>query len=79
MEKPPEREPRTMAVLIGHGGEEGDHMQSIQELLNEAREEVQEMTALNMLRKGRFPLDEVAEISGLPLDLVKELKAELEA
>ncbi len=35
-------------------------------------------TALCMLEDGRFTLEEIVKISGLPLDGVKKLKAERE-
>jgi len=35
--------------------------------------------ATNMLTKGRIPLDEIAELTELPLDKVKELAASLSA
>lgn len=79
-----------MAVLIEHGGEEGDHMQSIQELFDEALAEgakigdkigdwrCRERAAAKMLRTGRYALDEVVEISGLSLNQVMELKEEVD-
>lgn len=40
--------------------------------------EGRETTAVNLLRRGGFPLDEIAEIAVLPVERIIELKAELE-
>ena len=52
--------------------------ESLQEGMKQGREqgikEGMKAAALRMLEAGRYALEEVAEVSGLPLDDVKKLK-----
>lgn len=49
--------------------------ESLQEGLKEGRKENMIDTALRMLEAGKYALDEIAAISGLPLYEIKKLKA----
>ena len=52
----------------------------IEDMLQENSKETQRKTmmeiALRMLRTGKYALEEIVSISGLPLDEVKKLQAE---
>ena len=43
----------------------------------EGKGESMKEVALRMLRAGKYALDEIADMSGLPLDEVQSLKAEV--
>lgn len=51
----------------------------IEEMRREEREEGIKATALRMLEAGRYALEEIAVISGLSLDEVKQLQKGLDA
>ena len=46
------------------------------ESLKEGIQEEKKMTVLRMLEAGKYVLEEIANISGLPLDEVRKLQAE---
>ena len=45
------------------------------ESLQEGKKEEKRLTVLRMLEIGKYALEEIAEIAGLPLDEVKKLQA----
>lgn len=47
--------------------------ESLQEGVKEGKKEEKRLTALRMLKIGKYTLEEIAEIAGLPLDEVKKL------
>ncbi len=49
--------------------------ESLQEGVKEGKKEEKRLTALRMLKIGKYTLEEIAEIVGLPLDEVKKLQA----
>lgn len=51
----------------------------IEEMRKEEREEGMKAAALRMLDAGKYVLDEIASISGLPLNEVEKLQAERSA
>lgn len=50
-----------------------------EEGLREGIQKGMKSAALRMLEAGKYALEEIAEISGLPLDEVKELQGSLQA
>lgn len=53
--------------------------QSLQEGIKEGIKEEKKLTVLRMFGVGKYTLNDIAEISGLPLDEVKKLQAEQHA
>ncbi len=49
--------------------------ESLQERLKAGKKEEKKMTALRMLELGKYALEEISNISGLPIDEVKKLRA----
>ena len=49
--------------------------ESLQEGVKEGKKEEKRSTVLRMLEIGKYALEEIAEIAGLPLDEVKKLQA----
>lgn len=49
--------------------------ESLQERLKAGKKEEKKMTALRMLELGKYALEEISNISGLPIDEVKKLQA----
>ena len=48
----------------------------IEDMRTQEREETMKEIALRMMKARRYALEEIVNISGLPLDEVKKLKAE---
>lgn len=48
--------------------------ESLQEGVKEGKKEEKRLTVLRMLEIGKYALEEIAEIAGLPLDEVKKLQ-----
>lgn len=47
-----------------------------EDMCAQERKEIMTEIALRMVKAGRYALEEIVSISGLPLDEVKKLKAE---
>ena len=48
--------------------------ESLQEGVKEGKKEEKRLTVLRMLEIGKYALEEISEIAGLPLDEVKKLQ-----
>lgn len=53
------------------------HCKMIEDMLNEARREVKIQSALRLITRGKFSDEDIAGVTELTLEEVKELKAQV--